>query len=50
MENSRELNPMCTTCARCGADCTGTTETVWTGCALKVSIQAAQQGRKANYA
>jgi len=37
MENSRELNPMCTTCARCGVDCKGTRETVWTGCTRKIS-------------
>lgn len=31
-ERAAEINPMCTDCARYGADCDGTTCMTWTGC------------------
>lgn len=31
-ERAAEINPMCTDCARRGADCDGTTCMTWTGC------------------
>lgn len=33
---SEKLNPMCETCEKCGNDCHGTTEKVWTGCVYKI--------------
>lgn len=30
-----DLNEMCYSCKKCGADCNGTTCKAWTGCAMK---------------
>lgn len=32
LEAENLLNPMCHSCGRCGKDCHGTTEMVWTEC------------------
>lgn len=36
LEAENLLNDMCKTCGRCGKDCHGTTEKVWTGCVHKI--------------
>ena len=35
LEAENLLNEMCKSCGRCGKDCHGTTEKVWTGCIYK---------------
>lgn len=35
LEAENLLNPMCHSCGRCGKDCHGTMEKVWTGCIHK---------------